>query len=284
MKRNAVVRIIIFSLIILLLVGVLLAGLGISMYTFRVDTLTESYIVGNGEIPAREIHEIEIEWAAGIVQIQTADTDTISFQEKSEYMNAEPMVYHQNGNKLTIEYQAPKIHFGFGPSDSKELLITVPKDWYGDSISVDAASANLFINGLVADDLELNIASGDCHITSCELIDLEVDCASGNVYYDGTLKTMDCSAASGKVVANFKNIPSSIDFEGASADLELTLPEDAGFTVELDTLSGYFGSEFDTTRRGELYTCGDGSCKINVDGMSGDVIIHKATRDIPNTR
>ena len=283
MKRNAIARIIIYSFIILILVSILLAGLGIGMFTYRIDAQTETYTMGSGEIPAREINEIAIEWAAGTINIQTADTDTITFQEAGN-QNAEPMVYRQNGNKLTIEYQASKIHFGFSVSNNKELTVIVPRDWYGHQLSVDAASADLFINGLTADDVDLNMASGDCHISQCDITDLDLDCASGEIYYVGTLKTLDCSAASGKVTAVLENIPSSIDFDGASADLELTLPEDAGFTVELDTLSGHFDCEFETTRRGELYICGNGGCKIDVEGMSGNVTIHKATRDIPNTR
>lgn len=283
MKRNAIARIIIYSLILFVLVSILITGLGVGMYTYRVDYQSEAYALGSGEIPAREIREIEIEWAAGTINIQTADTDTISFQEAGS-QNVEPMIYRQDGSKLTIEYQTPRIHFGFGDSGSKELTIIVPKDWYCHKLSVDAASADLFLNRLTADDVELNMASGNCHITDCDLVDLDLDCASGEVHYVGSLKTMDCSAASGRVTAIFNNVPTSIDFDGASADLELTLPEEAGFTVELDTLSGHFTSEFETVRRGEQYICGNGGCKIDVEGMSGSVTIHKATREIPNTR
>ena len=35
MKRNAIVRIIIFSLIIVMLLGILIAGLGVGLYTYR---------------------------------------------------------------------------------------------------------------------------------------------------------------------------------------------------------------------------------------------------------
>ena len=284
MKRNAIVRIIIFSLIIVILLGILLTGLGFGLYSFRVDTQSEVYALGGGEIPAREIREIEIEWAAGDITIQTADTDTITFQEITDNQDAEPMIYRQDGDKLTIEYQTPRIFFGFGSSVSKDLIITVPKDWYGHKLSVDAASADLFINGLMADDVELNMASGDCHITDCDLVDLELDCASGEVHYVGTLKNMDCNTASGKVSAVFDNIPISIDFEGASADLELTLPADAGFTVDLDAISGHFNSEFETSERNGQYICGDGACKIDVDGVSGSVTIRRSDVHIPNTR
>ena len=58
MKRNAIVRIIIFSLIIVMLLGILLVGLGVGLYTYLTDTQYEAYIRGGGEVPAREIREI----------------------------------------------------------------------------------------------------------------------------------------------------------------------------------------------------------------------------------
>jgi predicted dehydrogenase len=64
-------------------------------------------------------------------------------------------------------------------------------------------------------------------------------------------------------------------FDGKSLELELTLPENAGFTLELDTFSENFISEFATVRHNDRYVCGDGSCKITVDGASGNVTIHK---------
>ena len=56
----------------------------------------------------------------------------------------------------------------------------------------------------------------------------------------------------------------------------MVLPEDAGFTVKLDTMSGDFESDFDTTLRNDSYVAGNGRCRIDVDAMSGDVTIRKA--------
>ena len=61
-----------------------------------------------------------------------------------------------------------------------------------------------------------------------------------------------------------------------SGDLDLTLPENSGFTLSLDALSGNFRSTFPTTAQGNTYVCGDGSCRITVSALSGDVTINKA--------
>lgn len=280
MKRNAIVRIILFSLIILILTSILITGLGVGLFTYRVDHDTEVYTLGSGEIPASNLREIEIDWAAGSITIETADTDLISFQE-SGGKNADPMVYRKNGDKLIIEYQAAKVQFGFSSFSGKDLIITVPQNWKCSELTVDAASAELIVNGLKAEEVDLNMASGDSQFTDCNINELSMDCASGEVYYTGTLYQLDGDAASGKLTAIFDNIPRSIDFDGASADLELTLPKDAGFTVEIEGLSSDFTSEFETSYRNGQYIHGDGSCKINVDGMSGNVTIHKGSEQRP---
>ena len=280
MKRNAIARIIIYSLILVILVASLICGIAAGTFAVRVDYDSEAYTLGSGEVPAREIKAIEIEWAAGSITIETADTDLISFHETGDN-DADPMVYRQNGDKLTIQYQASKVFFGFSSSPSKDLVITVPKGWICSELTVDAASADLTVNNFTADEVELNMASGDSHFTDCVINELSLDCASGEVYYVGTLYTLDCDTASGKVAAVFDNIPKSINFDGASADLELTLPADAGFTVEMDALSGRFESDFETSKRNGNYISGNGACKIDVDGVSGSVTIHKGDAHRP---
>ena len=58
--------------------------------------------------------------------------------------------------------------------------------------------------------------------------------------------------------------------------MDLTLPEDCGFTVILDTLSGSCSTEQDTVKRDKKLIHGDGTCKIEVDGLSSSVHIRKA--------
>ena len=281
MRRNAIVRIIVSSLVIVVLLGILLVGLGVSLFTFRTDKYSETYALDSGAIPAHEVREIEIEWACGSITIEPADTDSISFRE-SGGKNAKPMVYRQVGSKLTIEHEATTVFSGFHSNDQKDLVITVPWNWDCNELSVDAASADLTVNGLNAKDVELNMASGDSQFTQCNIYELSMDCASGEVIYDGTLYVLDCDAASGKVSAVFDNIPKSISFDGASADLELTLPANAGFTVEMEGLSSDFSSEFETVRTNGRYICGDGKCSIEVDGLSGDLTIRKGEATVPN--
>ena len=62
----------------------------------------------------------------------------------------------------------------------------------------------------------------------------------------------------------------------------VVLPENSGFYLELDTVSGAFDSDFDFHTMGAHYECGDGACKIKVSGMSGDVSILKGIKPAEN--
>lgn len=276
MKRNAIVRIVLFSLAIAVLLSILLTGLGIGMFMVDTDIDMGHFIQGGSSVDAAQVRDIEIEWASGKINIETADVDTISFQEEGKFSDDQQMVYSTDYKTLSICYSKPAIRIGFISTPSKDLTITVPENWQGGSIHIEAASADITLNNLSANSVELDSASGECVFTGCNLSELDVDTASGDITYNGIVKTLSCDAASADITAVLLQAPQSIDMDGASGSLDLTLPEDCGFTVELDSLSGNFRSDFTMSKNGDTYVCGNGACRIDVDSMSGDVIIRKA--------
>ena len=160
-------------------------------------------------------------------------------------------------------------------SHSKNLVIQVPREWQCDSLEIDAASASLEINDLTIREMEFDGASGTCIFHNCTVETLELDTASGDVRFTGTLTQLDCDSASANILLELNNVPKSIDLDTASGDLCVVLPEDAGFTVNMETMSGNFKSDFTTTNRNGSYVAGNGRCRIDVDAMSGDVTVSK---------
>ena len=157
----------------------------------------------------------------------------------------------------------------------KDLIIQVPLDWQCDSLEVTAAAASLEVKDLTIREMEFDGASGSCVFDSCTVETLDLDTASGNVHFTGSLQQLDCDAASANILLELVNVPESIDLDTASGDLDVTLPGYAGFQVTLETLSGRFESDFDAVSRNGSYVWGDGKCRIDVDAMSGDVIVRK---------
>lgn len=274
MKTNAIIRIILYTFVILILVGILLSGIGIGLYMFDPEVSSE-YTTGSvGNISA-EIRNLEIEWASGTVTVKTGDVNTISFSETIIGNNTEEMVYKVEDNTLKIKHSKSEIQFGLFSFGSKDLTVTVPQNWICSDLSIEAASAKVNVDDLTAEKVDLEIASGSSSFGNCHINYLEVDTASGDVNYTGYLNKLECNGASADVTATLENTPLVITMECASGDLDLTLPPDSGFTASIESFSGDLESEFEISKNGNYYVCGDGSCKIELNCASGDIRIRK---------
>nr|MBQ8244303.1 DUF4097 family beta strand repeat protein [Oscillospiraceae bacterium] len=252
-------------------------------YLKTVESTTDSQISSDDiSLDARQIREIDIEWAAGDITIETADVDSIQISESEPAEPKYAMVWKQNNDTLTIRFcEDTTLNFDFGISlrdvVSKDLTILVPVGWECDSLEINVASATLTVTNMVIKEVDFDGASGTSDFDNCIIDEMDLDTASGDVSFTGSLDILDCDAASASVTAVLENIPSRIDMDSMSGDLDLTLPENAGFKVSMDGMSSEFNSDFETTINNGNYICGDGSCKITMAGMSGDLYIRKNT-------
>ena len=280
MKRNAIIRIIAWTISLVILVCVLVAG----MNWFRPFTspLGESEIIpvessgklGSATVISDDIQEIEIDWVSGNIRLVPANVTSIEVSESTVDDAKYAMICKQEGGTLKIEYcknttftDLKNLKF------SKDLTILVPMNWSGRALQVDAASAKLSVQDLTIREVEVDTASGACQFDHCTVDTLDVDTASGDVYFEGSLNRLDCDSASAGVQAVLDNVPSEIDMDTASGSIELVLPKDAGFVVNMDTMSGKFDSDFPYSARNGVYVTGDGACRIDMSSMSGKVTI-----------
>ena len=272
MKRNAIARIIIYSILILVLTGILAVGLGAGAFMFHFSSGGE-VVEGGFSLPAADIRNLEIEWAAGSITIVRGETEDIVVEESASGEMNDSMTYKLSGDTLEISYAESGIRIGFHSTPKKDLHITVPMDWDCGDLIINSASTDMEIQDLTADLLELNTASSDCNFTNCTLNELELNGASCNLNYSGTLNSLSCNGASTDITAVFTNVPDSIELDGASSKLDITLPEDCGYQVEMNGMSNRCTSEFTTSSGNHTY--GNGDCEIEVDGMSATVRIRK---------
>lgn len=253
MKASAITRIILYSLVALLLIGLLLTGLGIGALMFRINIGGE-YTTGEGSVPAADITELSLDWASGTITIQTADTDEITFTESGNFAEDQAMAYSTKGGTLSISYSQPSLQIGFVSIPSKDLTVTVPEDWFCETLELDGASLTVDITGL-------------------QVGTLDIDGASNEVTFNGSVDTVDCDGASCDVEIVAANRIDEIDLDGASCSLSLSLPEGCGFEVRMDGLSCDFRSDLTYTSSDGDYFYGDNHCKINADGVSCDITI-----------
>lgn len=258
----------------------LLEPTDVEINTMETTANPEAEMEGYGvAVDAASIREMEIEWAAGSIVIKPMDITEIRISEEGASQSSDPMVWKVKDGKLVVQYSKNTDHdFGIGllqGKDVKNLTIQVPLDWNCNSLEIDAASASLEVKDLTIREMEFDGASGTCIFTNCTVENLDLDTASGDVLFKGSLTQMECDAASANIILELSSIPKSLDLDTASGNLDLTLPENAGFTVTMDTMSGEFTSDFTTTQRNGSYVAGNGRCRIDVDAMSGNVMIRK---------
>lgn len=236
---------------------------------------------GSGcSIDPGNIRKINIEWVVGDIYIAAVEgIDQIQISESPVEQDKYLMNVTEENGKLTIQFCKDGFNgFGInlGKTLSKDLTICVPADWVCREIQLEVASANVTLEHMQIGNVDFDGASGTCDFVNCTVGDLDIDTASGDVTFFGSLTRLDFDAASASFNGNLTNCPAEIDMDGMSGDLELTLPGECGFTVTMDGLSSHFSSDFAYETSNGNYICGDGRCRISVDGMSSDVYIHKA--------
>lgn len=294
MKGNAIFRIVIYSVLIVILLGIMGGFVAEEVYLINgaeeiavEECVDAPYgIIEAGQKITAQVKNIEIEWVAGNIIINTSDAvEDIVFQEYDKSGSGHRLVYQQAGQTLKIKYCEESIKFpslGINVNYEKDLMITVPSDWECDTLEIDTASANVDLELLTIKEFDFDGASGFCNIQGCDIGGLDIDTASGDVTFTGTLNTLDCDAASANCIITAYNIPREIKMEAASGDLILVLPPDAGFTCVNETMSGSFSSDFEFGTMGAKYICGDGSCQIKISAMSGDVEILRGVVPVEN--
>lgn len=282
MRRSAIVRIVIFSIAIFLMLGILIVGIAAGylalndefMSNFSSDAIISGETEAVTQIAAEDVSEIEIDWVSGNIKIVGTDsTNQITISESLVEDKEYEMVCKREGRKLIIVFCSKKINWGVNIPFSKDLIIEVPMGWICQGVELDTASADLLISDVNINELDIDSASGKCQILQCNITDMDIDTASGDIYFEGQLGNLELDAASADCKFILLEETSSLSFEMASGNLELVLPDDQGFTCKVDTASGSFCNNYENHHKHDSYAHGDGSCRIQVQALSGNVTI-----------
>lgn len=311
MKKNAIARIVLYSILILVLAGLLIGGLTLHRNFLPVihfgdwdhehhittsdsvatvpgsgGSSTDSsstcnsssglQIAHSGAVSPLGLTDLEIHWASGTVTIQPGDTDEITFSESENAQ--EPMTWYVSDDTLYLQFCEDDLRFDYRPGKyHKDLTITVPSDWILSDLTLNGAATKLEMTDMtVFKELEINGASNRCELTRCDVNEVSLSGASNTFSLDGTLNSLDSDGVSVDCTLNLSNHPLEIDMEGVSSQLDVTIPEDCGFTVDCDGLSTKLHTDFAVTGGKNHFSYGDGSCRITIEGVSSDLSIHKA--------
>lgn len=227
-------------------------------------------------VPADGVQKINIDWVAGSITLVPGDTEEIVFQET--YNPDRPMIWEVSGTELEIQYADYDLN-AMDRLDAKnfkkDLTITVPRDWTARKLEINAASSNVEVRELQVEDVEINCVSGRSRLENCVCREVSLVTVSGDVRFTGTLEELDCSAVSADCTLRLDKTPRDIELYSVSGGLDLELPEDSGFQVEMTGARKKLNTDFDVSGADGSYLCGDGSCQIEVNCVTSRVKIHK---------
>lgn len=311
MKKSAIARIVIWSVVALILTGLLISALAIRQKnfwasffnssiidSFRYETYTydneNDYIAGSSVVISEQITNIDVDWISGSVKIIAHDSDKIKCEESASDPIEEKyqLRYRVKGDTLYIK--PCKSMRTFNKIPYKDLKIYIPYDLASamNEIDVETASAEISLTEITARELDLSTASGDVWLEKCSAVDINLENVSGyinltetnadkveaefvssNIEIMGTVGRLSVESVSGNVYLDSDTAPNIVDISTVSGDIKFEIPENDGFSIELDSVSGKVTSDFPLTLNKGNKIYGNGSRNYEFETVSGDVSI-----------
>lgn len=257
MKRTAIARIVIYSLLVLVLSAILIAALVQDGFMFIFSEGDGTVLENSASVSADTTRRLEIDWAGGNVTIRRGENDHIFFYENAPENCQYKAVYECDEYTLSISYGKESIRVGKDPA--KDLVIEVPADWN-------------------CEELEINGAGLVINIENLDINTLELDGAGCELNFSGSVTYVDIDGAGAKLDLNCTNRPKQLDCDGMGCDLELILPEGCGFTVNTSGLNCDLNTQLSLEEKNGNRIHGNGECAININGMGCSISI--STSDI----
>lgn len=243
----------------------------------------DEYIIGDGEVAKDEVDSIQVNWTAGNVKVvpndgNSSDADMVTFTEDSNTQLEEDyeMRYKVEDGVLKIMFAKSNVKFsGIFKSLNKDLTIQLPADMTLSDVTIDTVSANIHIEDIQASSqFDLATVSGNIDGVGMTADNIDAETVSGEISWtDGSFKTVDAESVSGDIKASFATMPSDIKVETVSGSMTLGLPENEGFKVDYDKVSGDFDCEFNVKLNKNMAMYKNGANKIKMDTVSGDMNI-----------
>ncbi len=290
MKRNAIARIVIWSLVAVLLTSLLVVGISSSPSSFFSGdwslggigvTYKNSalYNVGGGTV-TDEFQSIKVNWTNGKINIEAYDGEDTVISETEVAEKENKLRWRVEDGVLKIQQMAAGMRFGLKQTPKKTLTVKIPSNVAEGlkAVTSDSVSAEVTITGISASDkIEIDIVSGGANLKNIKTEKLDIDTVSGSIKAAGEFTELESDSVSGDVTVSSATPLKKLDCDSTSGNIRLTIPKNSGFTLKADTVSGDISCGLPTVSESKnRRVCGDGSADFETDTVSGDLIITSA--------
>lgn len=290
MKRNAIARIIIWSLVSVLLTSLLVVGISSSPSSFFTGDWSSGiigvtyknsalYNVGGGTV-TDEFHSIKVNWTNGKINIEAYDGEDTVISETEVAEKENKLRWRVEDGVLKIQQMAAGMRFGLKQTPKKTLTVKIPSNVAEGlkAVTSDSVSAEVTITGISASDkIEIDTVSGGANLKNIKTEKLDIDTVSGSIKAAGEFTELESDSVSGDVTISTATPLKKLDCDSTSGNIRLTIPKNSGFTLKADTVSGDISCGLPAVSESKnRRVCGDGSADFETDTVSGDLIITSA--------
>lgn len=144
-----------------------------------------------------------------------------------------------------------------------------------EKITCTATSGAVALTGLQAGRIETETVSGDITVSSVQAEEIEISTVSGEMDLEGAFQKISSSSTSGAWKVNSSICPTSFKASSVSGGVTLFIPENNGFPLSFDKVSGAFYSDFSMTLDNGKGIYRDGGNLLIVDTVSGNCSIRR---------
>ncbi len=258
-----------------------------------------------------DINTITVGWGAGEVEVKTSNDYQIKVEQlgSSSFDTPSNMMYkiNENGELLILSSKSEFDLTSLSLSglrklvngeykDSGKLVITIPEGYrydysintasadikfdsiYALQVGFATASGSITADKLICDNLNIETVSGAATINALSVSNADTDTVSGKISLNGSFYTISSNSVSADLICSITNPNlTNIDIDSVSGSAKLIFPENiSGFTVDTESVSGKFNSDFACILVDGQYVYGDGLTDIEVGAVSGNLEIFKA--------
>ena len=143
-----------------------------------------------------------------------------------------------------------------------------------DTLQLSTSSGKIYADVDTLGTGTVSSTSGDTAVSVKQVGQMGIDTSSGKITLTGQdLGRTSISTSSGSVSLTTSVNAADIGISTSSGDVTLNLLADLGFTLTADTSSGDVSYDIPLIKNGDMYTHGDGACRIFVSTSSGNITL-----------
>lgn len=280
-KKQKIVKIVLILLASVLAASVLL-GVGNALFadgewSYRYEE--KDYQVGSSTIPTEELTSLDLDWIDGTVQIVACQDVYPSVVESADGELSENAQLRwsmsEDGSSVSIKYRKSSAFLGLsGGKEGKNVVLRIPERCFDTlkTVSVTVRSSQVTVEGIEAEKLSLTTKSGSASVVGGTYKDLSATTISGSFTVDASISSSILMTSRGGdlTLSNALNAE-TVSMKTVKGNVKITLPEDAGFRLSLQSDEKKFSCNRDLTRDGKDYLCGNGSAKLTLASEKGAV-------------